>query len=115
MKISKDEISLWEYPLGLREHLLKIEGDEIEINATLLTIERIDWLVWLLVRSGVSKENIWRMAAKASDWIDHLSQKDVCRYLLDIAWIPSETKNVVVGVLPFSMSEKITHLATDAD
>ena len=90
MKISKDEIRLLEYPLDLREYLLKIEGEEIEINAILPTIERIDWLLWLLMRVGVSKENIWRMAAKASDWIDHLSQKDVCRYLLDIAWIPTE-------------------------
>ena len=55
MNISKDEISLWEYPLGLREHLLKIEGDEIEINDILHTIERVDWLFWLLIKLGVSK------------------------------------------------------------
>jgi hypothetical protein len=97
MKISKDEISLWEYPLGLREHLLKIEGDEIEINDILHTIERVDWLFWLLIKLGVSKENIWVMAERASYWIDTLDQKDLCRYLLDIAWIPSETKKCSCG------------------
>ena len=97
MNISKDEISLWEYPIGLREHLLKIEGDEIEINDILHTIERVDWLFWLLIKLGVSKENIWRMADKASNWVDHLTQKQLCRYLLDIAWIPTETKKCSCG------------------